>query len=138
MSELMTEVPLRLAQPHNEMQFYVVGKVVPYVRMTQRGKWVDRQAIRYMVWKEYFGRKLKEIIQASGFEMIPKGEPIWSTMVYELPGPRTPRFDLDNAIKGILDASQGIVFENDMDVERIVATRVWGAHDFGVTLNVRY
>jgi len=40
--------------------------------------------------------------------------------------PKTPRIDIDNAIKATLDSLNGIAWEDDSQVVRIVATKSYG------------
>ena len=120
------------------LDFEIAGRIVPYVRMTQRSKYVSKKAMRYLAWKESFGWELKRIMQEHDWKMFPKGMPISVRIVFGLPWLRKPKWDLDNAIKAILDSAQGIVFKNDMDVEQIAASRVWETDIFGVTLQVVY
>lgn len=44
------------------------------------------------------------------------------------------RIDLDNAIKGALDACQGVVFENDQQVVRLHAAVSFPLHNGGLTV----
>lgn len=120
------------------MTFEIVGRVVPMVRMTQRSKWKDPQAKRYLAWKETFGWELKVIMLQQGWEMIPYPVPLHLDIGYSLPVKRTTHFDLSNLIKAIEDAAQHIVFENDNSVESITAWRSFDEPEYKTCFKVRY
>lgn len=40
--------------------------------------------------------------------------------------PRTPRADLDNCAKAVLDALNGVAWEDDAQVERLVVSKTYG------------
>ena len=118
------------------MHFEIIGRVIPYVRMTQRSKYKDPQAKRYLAWKEAFGWELKAHMNALDYEMILKPIPLHIGVIYYLAEDRRTRFDLSNVIKGVEDAAQGIVFENDSEVDSITSTRYWNADEYKVILIV--
>lgn len=103
-----------------EMEFDLPGRFKPYVRMTQRGKWVKPEAQAYLASKTIMAHQMKKQMLELEWEMIPRGIPltvriaIWRT--------RHNR-DLDNEVKAILDAAQGVVFEDDRWVDAIDARR---------------
>jgi len=99
-------------------EFQLEGPFKPYVRMTQRGKWVKPEAQAYLASKEAHGWQFLQ--QMGGEEVIPRGIPLMVTIVIDPPNHRR---DLDNEIKALLDAMQGIVFEDDRWVDRIYASR---------------
>ena len=100
-------------------------EIVPYVRMTQRGKYVKRDAQRYLASQEALALQLKNFMQNNGFNMIPKGNPIRVTMTYYAPTNPGHGADLDNQLKAILDACKGIVFEDDRWVDSINIQRIF-------------
>ena len=108
--------------------FSIIGKIVPYTRMTQKSKYVNKQAKRYLEWKDDFGWQIKQIMLDNNWEMIPHPIPLHLRVIYQIPGSRVTRFDLSNLVKGIEDAIQGIVFENDSAVEQITARREFNHH----------
>jgi len=115
-----------------EMKFYLLGRFKPYVRMTQRSKWVDKEALAYLASKDVMANQVREQMQQHGWEMIPRGRPLW----VEIDVLRTRHNrDLDNEIKAILDAAQGVAFEDDRWVDAIDARRQDTSVD-GVTLRI--
>ena len=97
------------------------GCFKPYVRMTQRGKFVRRQAQEYLASKDALKLQLtQEMIDR---EMLPDRTPL---KVFFLIG-HDHGFhnrDLDNEVKALLDAMQGIVFRNDCWIDEIKAIRL--------------
>lgn len=54
------------------------------------------------------------------------------------PGPKTTRPDLDNNIKQILDAGNGILWRDDALVTKITAEKIWHPSESHTTLSVFY
>jgi len=102
------------------MQFEISGKFKPYVRMTQRGKFVKPQAIEYLDSKARLGFEFKAQMHKNGWEMLPGQTPI---RVHGYIGPAMHNRDLDNEIKAIFDAMQGVVFPDDRWVDEVSFTR---------------
>jgi len=104
------------------------------VRMTQRGKWMDPSANRYLAYKNKIGYQLrKEVnqptdtavaVEITFYMPIPKSwnpkrrnEAIGS---YHMIKP-----DIDNLIKGCFDAANGIVWKDDKLVVMCQARKVY-------------
>jgi len=105
-----------------ELTFALSGPFKPYVRMTQRGKWVKPAAQEYLSSKAALALQFRQ--QMAG-EMIERGSPLSASIEIE----HAQRFnhrDLDNEVKAILDAAQGVVFENDCWIDQITAWRWLG------------
>ena len=100
--------------------FKVVGCFKPYVRMTQRSMHVDAQAQQYLVDKTAMGMQFKQ--QMNGRQMIARRKPI-IVSIYIFHDHGFHNRDLDNETKAILDAAQGIVFEDDRWIDEIQAYR---------------
>ena len=93
----------------------------PYVRMTQRGKFVRPEAQAYLASKDALQLQLNQ--QMVDLPMLSESTPLHVDILID----HAHRFnnrDLDNEIKAILDAMQGIVFKNDCWIDRISARRV--------------
>lgn len=104
--------------------FTITGTIVPYVRMTQRGKFVKPEAQRYLASKDAIGHQFKQQMTANNWEILPR-TPLWVWIKQEvLAG--LHRFDADNALKALMDAAQGIVFHNDCWVDEIMYSRSLG------------
>jgi len=106
--------------------FIIKGKPTPYVRMTQRGKWVKPAAIRYRNSKAAVAVQMRQ--QMKGREKFGK-EPLGVKLTFCYERGADHRRDLDNEIKAMLDAANGIVWEDDRWVDEIVAGRPMDSHD---------
>ena len=104
------------------MHFIITGKIKPHVRMTQRGKWVKKDAQEYLASKTAIGWQLKEQMQLYGWTMLPDETPLVLSVIFILPG-WLQKADLSNQIKTLEDAAQGIVYANDRWINEINATR---------------
>ena len=109
--------------------------IKPYVRMTQRGKWVKPEAQAYLTSKAALSLQIKTAMNAAGKEMLPGQTPL--KVVIRLYAPSNPghRCDLDNQIKAILDACNGVAFADDRWVDEIDAERHIG-EDPRLVLNI--
>ena len=114
----------------------IPGAIIkPYVRMTQRGKFVNAQAQAYLTSKAALSFQIKSAMNAAGKEMLPGQTPL--KVVIRLYAPSNPghRCDLDNQIKAILDACNGVAFPDDRWVDEIDAERHIG-EDPRLVLNI--
>jgi crossover junction endodeoxyribonuclease RusA len=105
------------------MQFTIEGKIVPYVRMTRRGKYVSERARTYLASQDAIKAQLAA--QMGDAEMFPPQTPLKVYLILRQPS-HLWTFDLDNALKAVLDAAQGIVFHDDRWIALIHAVRVLG------------
>ena len=112
------------------MIFHLNGHIKPYVRMTQRSKWVDRQAQEYIGSKTRLGRQMKQIMADHGFDMLPRC-PLRVKIEILMTG-GVHRCDLDNQVKALLDAAQGIVFPDDRWVDVVEAHRIKSDEDLTI------
>ena len=76
------------------------GPLVPYVRTTQRQKWLDKRYKRYQRWKDAFRLCLNT--QAFPSELVPARRYELSIEIY---ADKKVRYDLDNAVKAVMDAA---------------------------------
>ncbi len=119
------------------------GEVVPYVRMTRRGlhrayivkngKPVRNPAQRYLASQDDLKYAIKQQLLAKGHQadalpLFKNGQPI-QVMLTVCVSRRLHTKDLDNQVKAILDAAQGLIFENDLWIDRISAERSLGEED---------
>ena len=93
-------------------QFYLTGKIKPYVRMTRRGKWVNEEAKEYLASQVAIGLQVKQQMNLNGWTMLPVKTPLKLEVTAILPE-RLYTMDVDNIGKAVADAMQGIVFKND-------------------------
>ena len=102
-------------------QFTIRGHVVPYVRMTRRGKYVDERAQRYLAWQEQARWQIRSQMAAEGWPMVPERTP-FGVRLWIMP--RRHNADLDNIAKALIDAAQSVVFDNDCWMDKLEAVRV--------------
>ena len=113
------------------MRFVIRGKVKPAVRMTRRGKWVSEQAQEYLAWKVdagyQFRMQLLGATQRLGWTLplFKRGTPLAVDIVIEMPG-GLHKADIDNIGKALLDAAQGIVFDDDRWIDDLRIVRRTG------------
>jgi Holliday junction resolvase RusA-like endonuclease len=101
------------------MRFEITGEIKPYVRMTRRGKWGSPQAQEYLASKAAIGLQFKA--QMRGREMSVK-TPLCVAILFTVQE-RQHCKDLDNLIKAILDAGNGIAWGDDRWIDEIHALR---------------
>jgi Holliday junction resolvase RusA-like endonuclease len=109
------------------MDFIITGEIKPYVRMTRRGKWGSPQAQEYLSSKAAIQMQLKE--QMRGRERLGR-VPIQVRMFISV-ADRLHTKDLDNQIKAVLDACNGIVWADDRWIDDISAVRYMDGHPDG-------
>ena len=100
-----------------KMVFYLRGAVKPYVRMAQRGKYIRPQAQEYLASKRALGWQMKATMSQRGWEMFPKVSLSVACVFFSKRGLHGR--DLDNEIKAVLDAANGIVYPDDRWVDAL-------------------
>lgn len=103
------------------MKFTYHEKIKPYVRMTQRGKFVKKEAQDYLASKAALGYALRVQMRAEEAQPLEAYQTFEFNMRYFAPD--VYRYDLDNLIKAVLDAAQNIVFPDDRYCVDIVASK---------------
>jgi crossover junction endodeoxyribonuclease RusA len=98
------------------IRLVVPSRPVPAVRMTQRSKFVSRQAQRYLTYKNYIGwlAKVEKIKRAEG--------PVEVKAIAYLHGLRES--DADNLAKAYLDSLNGIAWIDDRQVRKLTIEKV--------------
>jgi hypothetical protein len=94
------------------MEFRITGRIIPYVRMTQRSKHVDPDAIAYLASQDAIRWQLKQQMIDHGWEMLPESTPLLMRLHFDI-GHAMHKYDRGNIEKAVEDAAQGIVFKND-------------------------
>ena len=92
-----------------EIQFTILGRPIPAARMTRRGKWIKRQALKYLTFKEQVGWEARKYFKE------PWQGPIGIELYFYLKVNRS-RGDGDNYMKAILDGMNGVVYLDDSQV----------------------
>jgi len=101
------------------IELTLTGAVKPYVRMTQRGKWTNAQAHEYLASRMSLALQAKA--QMAG--RAPLGRVPLRVHITFAVSERMHTKDLDNLIKAVLDALNGVVWEDDRWVDEISAVR---------------
>jgi Holliday junction resolvase RusA-like endonuclease len=109
--------------------------VVPYVRMTRRGKHKLR-AQRYISNQHSLGWLIKIEMQSRGIQIFGR-EPLQVEVVIEEARPEPDhRRDGDNLLKAVLDAANGILWADDRWIDGANIVRTGGTEN-RVTISVR-
>jgi len=95
--------------------------------MTRRGKWGSPQAQEYLSSKAAIQMQLKE--QMRGRERLGR-EPLRVRVIFSV-ADRLHTKDLDNLLKAVMDACNGIVWDDDRWVDEIFAMRYMDGHPDG-------
>ncbi len=106
------------------MLFTYTDKIKPYVRMTQKGKWVDPQAREYLASKGQLASALRFQMLRYVWDPIPAKTPFAISLHYQ--APNIFQFDLDNVLKAVMDAANGLIFPDDrwcVEVRRLTKQR---------------
>ena len=111
--------------------FTIKGKIKPYVRMTQRGKWSNPQAQEYLANQDDIRWQLARQGRPA---LLPAKTPLNVSLVFTFPG-GWHNADLDNQIKAVLDAAKGIVWQDDRWIDSLYGARKAG-DDYLCTLRV--
>lgn len=120
----------------SKLIFWIDIAPIGAVRMTQRGKWVSDKAQRYLAYKEQIAWQIKARMRDL------KTEPIMSActvkVIFHMPMPKswsdkkkmamighyhTSKPDIDNLVKGLFDAANGIVWKDDSQVVEVKAEK---------------
>jgi Holliday junction resolvase RusA-like endonuclease len=107
------------------LKIVIPGRAIAAVRMTQRSKYKDAQAQRYLTYKEQVGWQTKAQLPR-GFQLF-SGDVAVIARVYLLPEGHIG--DWDNYAKSICDGLKGVAWNDDAqvwkgDVERIIRAGV--------------
>ena len=101
------------------IQFSVTTTPMGAVRMTQRGKWVKPTAQKYLSYKGLIAWEARKHIKE------PLNGPVSVSMEFYFPTPKrkktaeergiypTVKPDIDNCVKGVFDALNGIAWKDD-------------------------
>ena len=97
------------------MKLVLLGRPIPAVRMTQRGKYVKDRAQKYLAYKDAVGWAAK----LEGCT-ITKDAVAVEVHIYLAGGKEG---DADNYAKAICDSLNGIAWEDDRQVRRLVVEK---------------
>lgn len=104
------------------------------VRMTQRGKWKDKRAMAYLNYKRLIGWQIRqqwsEPIETPCKVNVTFHMPIpqsWSQKkkCESLGMPHVKKPDIDNIVKGLFDAANGIIWKDDNQVCELTCRKIY-------------
>ena len=118
------------------VQFEIKVKPMGAVRMTQKGKWNDKAAQRYLGYKRLLGYEARKHIKT------PMQQPIIVTADFYYPLPKDTskvkralaaegkyrpvvKPDIDNAAKGVMDSLNKIAYEDDNQVVGLITNKYY-------------
>jgi Holliday junction resolvase RusA-like endonuclease len=107
--------------------FVIEGEIMPYVRMTRRGKYTDPRAQAYMASQTAIQWQLNCQMVDRNLPMLPPQTPLSVSIVIWTDRGHT--CDADNLAKAIIDAAQGIVFKNDLWIDWLHVERRHGERE---------
>ena len=128
------------------IHFIVEGKPVPAQRMTQRGKFVKKNAQRYMNYKSAVKLVARSYMSKNRLEPLQEQLKVSIDFYYQIPKsyskkrvkeimeggedirPRS-QGDLDNLVKSITDSCNKICYGDDIQISEIVARKLYGEKD---------
>lgn len=99
------------------MRLTIQGRPVPAVRMTQRSKFVSKQAQRYLDYKTRIGWEAKAV----GIQRV-SGDVHVSAIAYIK---CVPDIDVDNLGKSYLDGLNGVAWIDDKQVLKLTVEKRW-------------
>ncbi len=112
--------------------------VVPYTRMTQRGKFVKPDALRYMASQKELKMLMSIANQNREYYLdyyVPEKCQFLVVVTFYVNS--LHHCDLDNLVKAILDAGQGILYKDDRYCDVIIANRLKVEHEPYVHLIIK-
>lgn len=119
------------------MQLFIEIEPMGAVRMTQKGKFTNKNAIRYLNYKNFLKWQAKTQAKGQKFEK----NPLEVSMKFIMPVPdswskkkRSDAYgryhmkkpDADNLVKGVFDSLNQIVWQDDNQVAKLSAIKVYG------------
>lgn len=93
-----------------EIQFTIPGRPIPAARMTRRGKWLNKQAQKYIAFKQQVGWEARKHFKE------PWQGPVGVELRFYLRVNRS-RGDGDNLVKAVLDGMNCIAWQDDSQVK---------------------
>lgn len=104
-----------------DLTFYIGHRPRPYTRTTQKQKYTDPRWTRYTHSRDHIRADFLEQVQ--GHEKWGAGDHLSVHIVISTGVSNYNNIDLDNELKGILDALQGYAFTNDAWIDEIYIIR---------------
>ena len=129
------------------IHFKIEGKPVPAQRMTQRGKFVKKNAQRYLNYKSFVKWTAQSYMNKHQLGQIQGQIKVSIDFYYQIPKSYTKKQikeiqdsngavrpksqgDLDNLIKSITDACNNICYRDDIQISEIQARKLYGKSNY--------
>ena len=135
------------------IEFKVDGKPVPAQRMTQRGKFVKKNAQRYLSYKSMVKLIARNYMAKNRLQPLQEQLRVDIDFYYQIPksysrkqiqaitdsdGKLRPKSkgDIDNLVKSITDSMNKICYEDDLQISELYARKLYGDTDH-VTVSIK-
>lgn len=105
--------------------FRVDGFIVPYVRMTRRGKYVDPRAQLYLSSKDAVTYQIQNQMALADMDMFKHKTPLFASVNFTLER-ALHKSDLDNQLKAVFDAMNKVVYTDDCWIDGFTVLRELG------------
>ncbi len=102
------------------IEIIINERIHPYVRMTQRSKYMDPTAMSYIHNQRVIKFYMNQQMNAGNYKTYNQ-TPLGCDLSFYVT--QIHKADLDNLIKAALDAATGIIFTNDAWIDSISARR---------------
>lgn len=134
-------------KPNEIINLNIPVKPMGAVRMTRKGKYLDKHAQNYMAYKTHLqwmanmqlkGRKLFDgslLVRLTFFMPIPQSMRGKERNAAVNGGYHKKKPDIDNLIKGVFDALNGLAWKDDNQVSKVEAEKRYGP-DPGIKIEV--
>lgn len=128
-------------------RFLIDIKPMGAVRMTRNGKWMNESALRYLAYKKDIGWQIRT--QMCEMDVMKSALAVKATFILPIPQSwskkkqisaigtyHTSKPDIDNLVKGLFDALNGVLWEDDNRVVDMKAEKIYGEKP-GIKLEVK-
>ena len=105
-----------------------------YVRTTGKQMWVDPNYKAYAAAKAAMRDVARGVMLEAGICKMPAQAPLRLALFISVPSSVGHKRDLSNILKGVEDAIQHQVYDNDAWIDEIVTTRVVGKDHLAVVI----
>lgn len=109
--------------PEWDMTFVIGHRPRPYTRTTRTQQWVDERWHRYIQSRDHIRADVREQMALHGWQQYLTREHLSIHITIVTGSPNYNNVDLDNEVKGIVDALQHVIFPNDAWIDELYAIR---------------
>lgn len=128
------------------MEYKIDIQPMGAVRMTNRGKFVNKSAQRYLAYKDEIKRQISQQVHVEVLAYPVEVETVfympipqsWSKkkQAAAINQPHRSKPDIDNILKGLFDSLNGLIWKDDNLVSKVTATKVYGEYP-GIKVTVK-